>query len=286
VNWLLTQQLALHVAVAVDHVPVIELVTPLLTPYEGRAVMNAGAVWFHGVTDDPLSRAHERLGNGELAARLRANAAATYTRIGAAWWREQLAASTPPVTATRTRRLHLHPTTGGLWSIGPDGGTVSLPALRGLGYLRELVRRPGTDVSALDLAERLHGYASVRQADLGDVIDDQARDAYRRRLRELDRDIAEADDWNDVGRVELLAAERDALLRELARSTGLGGTTRLTGSTSERARTAVRKAIVAAVRRIEQADAVMARHLNDSVHTGYLCRYEPDPDDPIEWMLD
>ncbi|MGH3431870.1 MAG: hypothetical protein ACRDQB_03430 [Thermocrispum sp.] len=285
VNWLLTQQLALQVAVAIDHPPVMERAIRLLAPYEGRAVMNAGAVLFHGVTDDPLSRAHERLGNHETAARLRNSALATYERIGAAWWRDRLLASAPAAAADSRGRLHLRPTSGGLWVIGSDTGTVPVPALRGLEYLYELLRRPGEDVSALDLVARVQGHGSVQQFDLGEVIDDQARDAYRRRLRELDGEIAEADDWNDTGLLEMRTSEREALLSELARATGLGGTPRVTGSTSERARIAVRKAIVGALARIAEADARMARHLRDRVRTGAVCRYEPDPDHPVQWVL-
>jgi hypothetical protein len=209
-----------------------------------------------------------------------------YERIGAAWWRDRLVASASPAVLTAPGRLHLRPTGGGTWVIGPDGNTVPVTNLRGLAYLRELVRRPGEDISALDLVGQAHGHASVHQPDLGDVIDDQARDAYRHRLRELGDEIAEASDWNDVGRVELLTDERAALLGELARATGLAGAARTTGATSERARTAVRKAIVGALARIAQVDTPMARHLNDAVRTGYVCSYEPGPDHGVEWVLD
>jgi tetratricopeptide (TPR) repeat protein len=286
VNWLLTQHLALQVAVATDHGPVIERATRALAPYEGRAVFNAGAVLFHGVTDDPLSRAHQMMGNHETAERLRRNALSVYERIGAAWWRDQLLTTTTAVVVGVTARLHLHPTDGGLWMVGPDGGAVPLTALRGLSYLRELIRRPGEDVWALDLVARFQGHASVRQDGLGEVIDDQAHAAYRQRLRDLDEEISEAEDWNDAGRLELLTSEREALLAELARATGLAGAPRATGSSAERARTAVRKAIVGALARIEHVDARMARHLTDHVRTGSVCRYDPDPDHRFEWVLD
>jgi tetratricopeptide (TPR) repeat protein len=286
VNWLLIQQLTLQVAVAVDHMPVIEQATRLLAPYEGRAVINAGAVLFHGITDDPLSRAHEKLGDHQTAARLRSSALATYERIGAQWWRDRLLAGTAAATATVSHdRLHLHPTDGGLWVVGPDGGTVVLPALRGLGYLRELLRRPGHDVPALDLVAGALGHRSVWQGDLGEIIDTEARAAYARRLQELDDEIAEARDWNDTARLDARTLEQEALLAELTRATGLGGASRAAGSSSERARVAVRKAIVGALARVARADAQVARHLNDRVRTGSVCRYDPDPDHPVEWVL-
>jgi len=43
---------------------------------------------------------------------------------------------------------------------------------------------------------------------------------------------------------------------------------------------------VAALDRIEQHDGSLARQLRDSVRTGGACRYDPDPDRPIRWILD
>jgi hypothetical protein len=285
VNWLLTLQVALQVAIAADERGLMEQASRLLAPYEGRAVINAGAVQFHGVTDDPLSRAFDILGEPEKAAQLRRNALATYERIGAQWWRDQLLAWAPAGPEVHPDRLHLHPTGGRLWVVGADGAPSTLPALRGLGYLHQLVRRPGEDVSVIDLVGREHGHASGRQNDLGDVIDDQARDAYRQRLRELDEEIAEAEDWGDAGRLDLRSREREAVLAELRSATGLGGASRISGATTERARVAVRKAIVGALARIADVDPSTARHLRDRVHTGSTCRYEPDPDRPVEWIL-
>ena len=94
-----------------------------------------------------------------------------------------------------------------------------------------------------------------------------------------------AEDWADVGRLDALRAEREALVAELAGATGLGGAPRTTGATVERARVAVRKAIVSALSRIEEVDQALGRHLRDRVRTGSACRYEPDPDRVVEWEL-
>ena len=51
-------------------------------------------------------------------------------------------------------------------------------------------------------------------------------------------------------------------------------------------RTAVRKAVVAALDRIDKHDGSRARHLRDSVRTGGACRYDSDPDRPVRWILD
>jgi hypothetical protein len=82
-----------------------------------------------------------------------------------------------------------------------------------------------------------------------------------------------------------IEAEREALLRELAGATGLGGRARTMGGTAERARVAVRKAIAAALDRIDADDQATARLLRRTVRTGSACRYEPDPDTPVDWLL-
>jgi tetratricopeptide (TPR) repeat protein len=284
VNWLQTMQLALEVALAVGDAETVAQVTDLLAQYEDRAVMNAGAVMFHGVTDDTLSRAYERLGDVERARRCRERALRTYQRIGASWWHDRLAAHGGPSTGGRDGAWALAPQPGGTWLVGAEGRTWAVPAARGLAHLHALLRRPGTDVAALDLAGATSG--AVDAADLGPVLDEQARTAYKRRLDELEAEIAEAENWADAGRLALLRDERDALVAELTAATGLGGRRRVVGSSRERARVTVRKAIVSAIDRLEAVDPVLARHLRERVRTGSSCRYDPDPDRPVTWSLD
>ncbi len=52
------------------------------------------------------------------------------------------------------------------------------------------------------------------------------------------------------------------------------------------ARVAVRKAVVAVIDRIEQLDPALGRLLRDTVRTGTVCRYDPDPARPVRWLLD
>jgi hypothetical protein len=284
VNWLLTLQCVLEAALFVEDVEAIRAVTELLMPYAGRAVFNAGAVMFHGVTDDSLARAAAMLGDADTAERLRQRALATYERLGASWWRDRLLAFDGPVAqAAASRRVRLHPAADGLWLIGPESEAVPLRALRGYGYLRALVRRPGLAISALDL---VGGGPTVAQSGLGEVLDREAREAYKRRLRDIEQDLAEAEEWADLGRLEALQNERDALVDELAAATGLGGRSRVIGSSSERARIAVTKAITTATARIATIHAPLGRHLRVSIRTGSQCSYEPDPDEPWTWILE
>ncbi|MGX7678799.1 hypothetical protein ACSMXN_07860 [Jatrophihabitans sp. DSM 45814] len=291
VNWLLTLQCILEAALFVADREVIANAARLLMPYEDRAVINAGAVMFHGVTDDTLARAAAFLGDPDTATRLRTRALATYERLGAQWWRQRLArweptAANPGNAASRVdeRPAHLHPIPGGLWLIGRDSVAVPLRALRGFSYLRELLRRPGQPVTALELVGA--GTGVVVESGLGELLDKQALAEYRQRLEDLDRELAEAEEWADVGRLELRRAERDALLNELARAAGLNGRSRTAGSSNERARIAVQKAISAATERIATVDAPLGQHLRISVQTGLSCSYAPTAKDSVDWMLD
>jgi hypothetical protein len=289
-NWLLTLQSILEVALALGDEHLTQKVVGLLKPYPGRAVVNAGAVMFHGVTDDTLARAHAVLGDDAESARLRAQALATYERIGAQWWRHRLITNLPeravapaaPVAEPTLATIHLYPTQGELWMIGH--GPTPVAPLRGYGYLRELVRRRGQPIRALDLAAS--GLPTVEATGLGELADPRALAAYRRRLTELEEELAEAEAWADTGRLGAAQAEREALLDEVGRVTGLAGRLRTTGSSQERARVAVRKAISTALERIALFDEPLSRHLRGSVHTGLICTYDPEPDQQRTWVLE
>jgi hypothetical protein len=287
-DWLLTLQCVLEAALDVRERRVVEDVVALLGHYEGRAVVNAGAVMFHGMTDDPLSRGYALLGDGRTAHRLRRSALATYERIGATWWRDRLLAAgtepTPPPVGERVVSLHRQP--GGLWLVGSAGHTASLPPLRGLTYLHALVSHPDTDIAALDLVATGTGRGVVAEPAFGDLLDDRAREDYRRRLREIEEELTEAEGWADAARLDLVRAEREALLHELGAATGLGGRHRRPGSSHEKARVAVRKAVVSSLGRIAEVDPWLGRHLRDRVRTGLACRYETDPDQPVSWRLE
>ncbi|MFZ0118588.1 MAG: hypothetical protein WAN20_08800 [Pseudonocardiaceae bacterium] len=118
------------------------------------------------------------------------------------------------------------------------------------------------------------------------MVDRRAVSAYRHRLTELEEDLSEAESWADQARAAMRKTERDALLDQLMTATGLHGRQRRTSSAGERARVAVRKAVAAAIDRIDQLDPALGRLLRDTVRTGTVCRYDPDPTRPVRWLLD
>jgi predicted ATPase len=119
--------------------------------------------------------------------------------------------------------------------------------------------------------------------DAGEMLDEQAKVAYRRRLSELREELEAAKELGQVERAEQAEQEIDALTRELSRSVGLGGRNRRAASASERARQTITKTIKAVLERIAQSDTQLVDILSRCIKTGAFCSYLPDPDFPVAW---
>ena len=139
------------------------------------------------------------------------------------------------------RRAVLRPE-GGVWRVELDGTSVHMPDLKGLWHLRELVSRPHEFIPALTLVGAAMD-EPIPQGDTGPLLDREALRQYRRRLAELDDEIDGAALHDDDQRLHELNAERDALIGELKRATGLGGRPRRSGSPAEKARLNVSRTI-------------------------------------------
>jgi tetratricopeptide (TPR) repeat protein len=169
---------------------------------------------------------------------------------------------------------------GDYWSMHFDGRTVRLRDVKGLHYLARLIAAPGRSFHVLDLV------AVERSPDIGDagaLLDPQAKQAYGRRLAEIDEDLAEAELVGDGERVAQARAERDFLAQELARAVGLGGRARRASSSSERARVSVTRAIRQAIARIHDHHPALADHLERTIRTGTLCGYLSDARTTRAW---
>jgi hypothetical protein len=286
VDFLLNVTCIAAVAAAVEMTDVAREVAAALEPYAGRGVLNAGAVTFHGVVDDYLYRVGRLLGDAD-ANRWRHAAHSAYRRIGARSWEQALDGPGPRRPAP-ARCVYLQYEDTGAWTVGNAGDTFTLADLKGLHYLRYVIQRPGTDIAALALSDAVsdHPGATHEEADLGEVLDATALSSYRRRLSELDNQLETADQRGDQATAERLSTERDALVSQLRAASGLGGRTRRTGASTERARIAVRRAIATALKQIDLHAPDVARLLRDSVRTGRACRYDPNPDHPVTWVTD
>jgi tetratricopeptide (TPR) repeat protein len=173
---------------------------------------------------------------------------------------------------------------GDYWLVAFDGRGVRVRDLKGMHYLSRLLADPGREFQALELVALESGnVTSSALGDAGEMLDPQAKQAYRRRLAETEEDLAEARAVGDTARLAQVEAERDFLLRELSRAVGLGGRDRRAGSAPERARASVTRAIRQAVLRIGEHDQALGKHLDHAIRTGAYCAYMPDPRMPPRW---
>jgi hypothetical protein len=184
------------------------------------------------------------------------------------------------------------------WTVAYEGVTSRLRHTSGLAYLAELLRAPGHELHALELVAATRsdpdavkgappGTVLVRAASYtgGEVLDREARAAYRRRLWDIQAELAETEDANDPGRAERLQAEREALETELVAAIGLGGRARRVNGAAERARLNVTRAIRAAIVHLDKSNPALGRHLMHRVRTGAFCLYLPDPRATVSWSV-
>jgi hypothetical protein len=113
------------------------------------------------------------------------------------------------------------------------------------------------------------------------MLDREALRKYRRRLADLDDELDAAAMRGDVARQVERSAERDALIAELKRATGLGGRPRRSGSPAEKARLNVTRTIRHAITDLAARAPELAAHLDESIVTGVSCCYAPTVD--IAW---
>jgi tetratricopeptide (TPR) repeat protein len=178
-----------------------------------------------------------------------------------------------------------------------DGTTVLLHDLVGFRYLERLLAEPNREFHVLDLVAVERGsLPTMRRGSepgsddgltptdgghAGLHLDEQAREAYRRRLVDID----DATMMNDSARLALAMEDREYLIAELSRAVGLGGRARLACATAERARTSVTRSMRYSVARLAEHHPTLGRHLTQALGTGTYCVYRPDPRAPVDWIV-
>jgi tetratricopeptide (TPR) repeat protein len=233
-------------------------------------------------------------GDDVVASELDRSARATALELGMTALAERIGPKTPPTAAAPVAGAPggTFRREGEYWTIafGPD--EFRLRDARGLHYLARLLAEPGRELLAIELAQgrqprkSSHVEPDLRMTDAGDAgahLDDEAKRAYRLRLHALQEELDEADSWNDPERAERARGEMEMLTRELSRAVGLGGRDRTSGSTTERARLSVTRAIRLSMARIAAHSSALGDHLETTIRTGTYCSYRPDSRVPVGW---
>lgn len=173
---------------------------------------------------------------------------------------------------------------GEYWTVTTAGGrTFRLKDSLGLQYLARLLAEPSREIHVLELVAAgnpgmdggMEG-SPIDTGDAGELLDQDARADYRRRLDELRETAAEAERFGDAARAGRAREEIAFLAAELGRAVGLGGRGRRAGSAAERARSAVQRRIKNALQRLGEGAPELAPLLARTVKTGNFCVFRPD----------
>ncbi|HET9606411.1 MAG TPA: hypothetical protein VFO87_05130, partial [Nitrospira sp.] len=151
---------------------------------------------------------------------------------------------------------------GELWMASFDHQVVQVAERRGFLDIAQLLSHPSDEIHCGTLCGQpaATGPGTV-------ILDDQARRAYRERLRQIDEELAEAERDNDPGRYTMMREEKEHLFEELRKATGLGGRDRKMGDSSERARSTVTWRIRDAIKKLEGVHPTLGRHLANSIRS-------------------
>lgn len=278
------------IASELDDGPRAAHLLPLVAPYRqrnGTCGTNVGL----GAVSLYEGLAARTAGDAARAARCLSDAERANAAMGAEPFRAIAARQGAGATAARPpdrrplpgrTRTALLRRDGDGWAASLDGVTVRLRAQRGFELIARLVAAGGSEVHVLDLGEGASaGEEGLRRAVGAEagapLIDGRARAEIKQRLEDLDDQLAEAEAMNDAGRAERARGEREALVEYLASASGLGGKVRRGTDATERARVAATVAIKRSLTALSRHLPELAAHLESAIHTGALCRYEPDP---------
>ena len=185
-------------------------------------------------------------------------------------WEKTSAATTPKPTPRQPNTFKKHKE---LWHMAFEDASIQLPEIKGFFDLARLLATPGEEVHCTEMMGTPDSLS-----DHDTAIDEKARQAYTRRIRDLHSEIAAAEEMNDLGRMEKLSTELDQLTEHLTKALGIGRRVRPLNAPAERARAAVTWRIRNAIKKISTAHPALGHHLTHAIRTGNFCAYTPEKD--------
>ncbi len=163
-----------------------------------------------------------------------------------------------------------------VWRITYEGSALQLTEVKGFYDIQKLLANPDQCWHCAELM------GSVLQSTGETVIDEKARKAYQKELKELQQEMEMAESINDYASLGNLQLKYDQLVEHLTQSLGLKGRARQVGNPIEKARSAVTWRIRSAIAKIEMAHPALGKHLANSIKTGTVCKYSPEQ--AINWV--
>nr|WP_299067780.1 hypothetical protein [uncultured Allomuricauda sp.] len=166
---------------------------------------------------------------------------------------------------------------GEFWELNYLGQSAILKDSKGLHDIAKLLGQPEKQFHCSELM------GTVLDSDGSPVVDNQALNDYKKRIRTLQSEISEAEEMNDFIKADELREEYEDLMDHLSKVTGMAGKTRKVGSSLEKARSAVTWRIRNSIKKVENVHPQLAKHLSNTIKTGTFCCYTPDT--VHEWII-
>ena len=165
---------------------------------------------------------------------------------------------------------------GAYWMLSFDGTVCRIAGTLGMQYLAQLLRRPRQEVHVRTL--------------VGEPTSSEPRPAMLavpsvlpQRLQELREELAEAEVFHDVGRVERLHVELEEMTDTLVQQTR--AQQKGASLPDERLRLNVTRAIKTAIKKITSVHPSLGRYLTQTIKTGMTCSYSPPDFSSIDWQV-
>jgi hypothetical protein len=199
---------------------------------------------------------------------------------------------------------------GEVWDIVYQGRSFSLKDIKGLHYVKFLLRHPTKKFTPRQLSEGIgesvpakgdkvnSSMSGTRLEELGlrstpwdagtidteTMVDQQTINQLIQKLEKLKEEKEDAEICHNDERAAQLQDEMEKIAAYLSNTTCHGNVKRFT-TNSDKIRISVTKRIRDAIDKIERHDDMLFRHLDHCIRTGYKCFYNPDPHNPITWSL-
>ena len=152
-----------------------------------------------------------------------------------------------------------------------NGKRCSLVKSKGLEDIIELLLHPNRELHCLELMQAGHPHGRGIP-----VMDKQSKAEYQNRIKDLQLELQEAENFNDSMLIEKLSLEYDQLVEHLSKSLGIRGEARKVGSSAEKARATVTGRIRESIKKVQKKHDELGKHFSNSIKTGLLCAYRPE----------
>jgi len=181
---------------------------------------------------------------------------------------------------------------GEYWEITYKGNPFILKDLKGTNYIAVLVQNPNKVFASIELARAIEkdsatewqisageleeeGLSIVDSDDGGEVVDRNTKQRIWESIQELEKKMDTATKLGNLEEAEKYERDKDKIVEELSRATGLRGRSRRFGGQSEKARSAITQRIDDALKKIKEENRTLGGYLERTIETGGRFAYCP-----------